>query len=107
MDHLKAEPDTFGWQLVRNNRRVVIELSTEDMEDMEDDELRPVAELLRTWPKSSVALMYNDSNPDEFEARMARAVAIAMSELWPIVLDNYVDDPEIVYPPGKKPTSDS
>lgn len=106
MDHLKAGTDKYGWVLERNGRKVLIEFSTEDIPEIPEELLQPVAELLGGWPKSSVVLMYNDTALDDFEGRMARAVAFAMAELWPIVLDDHTGQPERIYPSSQKPRSE-
>jgi hypothetical protein len=105
MEHLNAGTDEYGWVLERNGRKVLVEITTKDLPQMPEDLIRPVAELLKAWPKSSVVLMYDDSAPDEFEARMARAVAVALAEMWPIVLDDHTGRPEIIHAPGQRPTS--
>src|SRR5262249_5460589 len=103
MAHLNAGKDKYGWVLERNGRKALIEIASSDLPDMPADLLQPVSDLLSGWPKSSVVLMYDDSAPDDFEGRMARAVSVAMAEAWPVVLDDHTGNPEIIYAPGQRP----
>jgi hypothetical protein len=103
MENLRAIEDKYGWEVNRNDRRVFIAIDTRDLPAVPDDVLRPAAELLRGWPKSSAVIMYDDTNPDQFEDRMAHAIAIAMAEHWPVVLDDHVTEPKVVYAPGQEP----
>jgi len=90
-----------GWILIRNGRAVEIEMGTKTMEALfSEEDLQAAGELLGAPPQSRVVFLFDDTNVDQFEYRMAQAVAKAMAEQWPVVIDDHTGRQEIVTPPG-------
>jgi hypothetical protein len=104
MKRLQAAPDAHaGWKLTRNGRWIFIEMGTDDLPGMPEKMLQDAARVLGDWPQSRISLQFDDSNPDRFEFKMARAVARAMAEIWNVALDNHAGLVEKVLPPGSAP----
>jgi hypothetical protein len=106
MNHLKAEPMPPEWRLSRDNRRVYVQLATDELELISPDLILEVADELGDIPVSMVCVIFNDSREDRFEWRMARAVGIALAEHYPIVWHDYANEAETLYAPGQRPISD-
>ncbi len=104
MEHLGAvlDPEWEAWFIEREGHKISVELASEEIEDLEDELIAPLVDELRKYPRSKVALVLHDS-PDygdgEFEHNLARAVAIALAENWPIVLDDHAGEVELIRPP--------
>lgn len=107
MNHLRAEEDAPAWCLSREGRRVWVELASDELDGMPGDILREIYEELGDIPVSMIVVMFNDSQADRFEWRMARAVGMAMAEHYPIVWHDYANDAETLYAPGSRPVSDA
>ncbi len=100
MKRLQGQRDKNGWVLVRNEQRIFIEMADIDPQLYTDDDLLAIGRLLGAAPRSRILLMLSPNSPDQFQMRMARAVAKAMAEMWPIVFDDNTDRPELVEPPS-------
>ena len=88
MKTFSAERSDNGWRLARNGREIFIDPASHYMDIYDDEELDELAELLGARPTFRLALIFSETSADHFEERMARAVAKAVSELTPIVLDD-------------------
>ena len=86
--------------LVRNGRQVFIEMNSEDLDDTPDEVVRPVAELLRAWPKSSFVLLYNDSAQTTSKGEWPGRWHSPCPRTWPIVFDDHSTVPELLSIPG-------
>lgn len=101
MEHLGSKLDDLGgWVLERNGRGVVAQLGSHHIPGMPPEVLRPVADLLKGRPVSRISVMFDDTAADELEFRMAKAVAMALSERFPIVMDDHAGTTEVIRPPG-------
>ena len=102
MQKLQGERDgRGGWTLTRKGRGIAIEMGTDTMAGLfGPTELQHIAEELGGTPQARIILMYPDSEPDEFEFRMATAVTKAMAEKWPILVDDHTGRRHVVQPPG-------
>ena len=106
MTHLRATPEPPSWCLSREDRRVWVELASDELDGMPEDILREVYDELGDVPTSMVVVVFNDAREDRFEWRMARAVGMALSEHYPIVWHDYANAAETLYAPGQRPISD-
>ena len=88
-----------SWELERDGHTISIELTSEDVEYLDEEIVLPVVELLKRPPKSMITFVC-DSPPEgengDFEYHMVRAVALALSENWPIVLDDHTGEVELI-----------
>jgi hypothetical protein len=106
MSHLRAELRDPSWVLSRDNRRIYVELATDELDVIAPDIILEVADELGDVPLSMVTVIFNDSREDNFEWRMARAVGSALAEHYPIVWHDYANEAETIYAPGQRPVSD-
>lgn len=110
MTHLRATlegEDGTIWILERENRRIYVELASDELDAIPLDIIHEVVEGLDDEiPKSMVSVIFNDSQEDRFEWRMARAVGVALAEHYPIVWHDYANEAEVLYAPGQRPISD-
>jgi hypothetical protein len=107
MSHLRAERKEPSWVLSRDNRRVYVELASEELDLIPAEIILEVADELGDVPMSMVTVIFNDSREDNFEWRMARAVGSALAEHYPIVWHDYSSQVETIYAPGQRPVDES
>lgn len=89
MGRMGAQCRDGVWRLVRNNRSILVQIGNEDLEVMFDREmLREMGKLFKARPRGRLSVVFTDSE-DGFEDRMARALALAMAEVWPIVFNDH------------------
>ncbi len=98
MTKLQAVRDDNGWLLSRNDRSVFIQYAQYEIEDLSNESAKGLLQLLGAPPRTCLAMVFAETGPDRFEFRMARAVAKAMSEEWPIVLDDKTGNLELITP---------
>lgn len=85
LSRLKAERDARGWRLERKGAVVFIEFATEDLEETNPVILRQVAEEMGAWPVSKVFLFHGSQRKDGLDDLIARALLLALDDVWPIV----------------------
>lgn len=98
MQRLGATPTKYGWSLSRNESTIEIDpVHDEIPDDVPDDKLKTISRELGGPPRSKLVVIWLDDH-DGFEARMARAVARALSETFPVVLDDNFGTVEAMRP---------
>ncbi len=89
MARLKAERTNYGWRLTRNGVSIEIEPAHHEIpDDIPEAKLRAVTNELGAPPRSKLVVLWTEETGEGLEARMARAVARAMSEQFTVVLDD-------------------
>jgi hypothetical protein len=106
MTHLRAEYDEPTWVLSRENRRVWVELASDELDGIPPDIILEIADELGDVPVSMVSAVFSDNQEDRFEWRMARAIGAALAEHYPIAWHDYANTAELLYAPGQRPISD-
>lgn len=103
MRYLNAtfDVDSEAWVIRHRGVEVLIRRAP-DVEDQRPDLMPPIEELLGAYPRSRVNLSYGLGFDPAICDRIVRAVAIAMAERWPVVLDDHTDNPESIDPPGTR-----
>jgi hypothetical protein len=91
MEYLGAKVDATGvWLIERKERAVEVALASHEIAEMDEARQHLITQELGAQPRSLVVVMYENSDDGSgIDARMARAVGLAMADVWPVVMDDH------------------